>query len=123
MRVISCPPGYVILRDPDRPEDDACVACPPRFYSTEQANFSSDAGALVVRKEVEATSLPWCCLPCPKGSDCTGGAHVEPKANYWRGSPMWCLVHLFSLKSSLPFCDPTLVSARPYSNLVLCTDA
>jgi len=33
------------------------------------------------------------------------------------------VVHLFNLKSSLPLCDPTLVSARPCSILLMCTDA
>ena len=33
------------------------------------------------------------------------------------------VVHLFNLKSSLPLCDPTLVSAPPCSDLLVCTDA
>lgn len=82
-------------------------------YTGETQGRQDDAGALVVRKEVEATSRPWCCLPCPKGSDCTGGAHVEPKANYWRGSPMWCLVDVnlsTGGKTEFAACDSTVAA-------------
>ena len=88
MRVVRCPPGYVILRDEgDRSEIDQCLECPPRYYSSEWAEYSDD-GALVVRKEVEATNGR--CLPCPEGSICDGGAHIVPKKNWWKGTAMWC---------------------------------
>jgi hypothetical protein len=88
MRVASCPAGSIMLRGKGaNSENDRCIVCPPRYYSTLRANYSEN-GPLVIEKEIDATRGN--CQQCPDGSICDGGNHIQPDANYWRGRPMYC---------------------------------
>jgi hypothetical protein len=69
MRILQCPPGYVLGREDKFPDQDRCTECPITFYS------------LVV-----ATSNSTVCKPCPIGADCPGGNFVISKEGYWKKS-------------------------------------
>ena len=64
LRLQSCPAGYVLVRDEDRPAQDQCVQCPPGRYSSVPASYSVAAGGPVLWGPDAATAY-LLCTPCP----------------------------------------------------------
>jgi hypothetical protein len=74
MRLKSCPSGYVLVRNQNRPENDECVKCPPNTYMAEPASFDSGKGVSSTAAILQdGLNL---CLPCPAGSTCNGEDEV-----------------------------------------------
>jgi hypothetical protein len=67
-RLELCPSGHVLVRSPDRPENDECVKCPPNTYMVDQASYKDRKGvspsAAVLQSGLDL------CLSCPPGSVC-----------------------------------------------------
>ena len=72
-RILSCPAGFTMLRDPLSPEQDDCLLCPEGKYRLTP----------VVWQDANSNSLPEC-HACPRGAACPGGNVVEAMANFWR---------------------------------------
>jgi len=72
-RILSCPAGFMMKREPLFPQQDDCVLCPEGTYRLTP----------VVWQDVNNGSLPDC-HSCPTGAVCPGGNVVEAKANFWR---------------------------------------
>jgi hypothetical protein len=61
-RVVSCPPGFALVRNSE-PSADSCKACPPNTYNLDGSRYGG----------VE-TSIDDFCVPCPSsGADCNSG--------------------------------------------------
>jgi len=69
-RLVSCPPGYYMLRDERYPLEDQCLRCDANTYLLDQSNFSA-------------------CLSCPVGATCAGGDDVSTLPGYWRQPDDW----------------------------------
>lgn len=81
LRLLSCPPGYILIRSHADPARENCVACPAKSYLLEQAKVRDGAvtGPWVWAGE-QSSKL---CLPCPTGAVCEG-ARVSSTEGYWR---------------------------------------
>jgi len=69
-RVVSCPPGYYMLREEKYPLEDECVRCEASTYLLDKSNFSA-------------------CLNCPVGATCAGGDDVTALQGFWRQPDAW----------------------------------
>jgi hypothetical protein len=72
-RILSCPPGYTMNREPSSPEQDDCQRCGQNFYRLKPTRW----------QEGPNVSLPPC-YACPKGAKCPGGDVVEADGGYWQ---------------------------------------
>jgi len=78
-RIISCPVGYVLIRDENEPTSDRCVPCAPDTYSVEEAVF----GEKLWERSVENYNKY--CHACPRSrARCTGANDVRPLAGLLR---------------------------------------
>jgi hypothetical protein len=75
MRLMTCPQGYVLVRRPDRPENDECVKCLPNTYMVEAASYETGKGvsssAAILQSGLDL------CRTCPLGSICNGQDEVH----------------------------------------------
>lgn len=91
MRVISCPPGYVLVRDDTDPTLDQCAECPLDYYGLERSVYP---GTIMVAKSIKDltganSNTSSLCLQCPTGATCAG-RQVNIQFDYWRGPDMYC---------------------------------
>jgi len=78
-RIMSCPPGYVLIRDENESSLDRCVPCAPDTYSVEEAVF----GEKLWDRSVENYNKY--CHACPRSrARCTGANDVRPLAGLLR---------------------------------------
>jgi len=71
-RILSCPAGFKMQRDPLFPQLDNCEKCSQNFYLLKPVDWQGPN-----------TTLP-SCSACPKGATCAGGNIVEASAGFWR---------------------------------------
>ncbi len=82
MRVQTCPPGHVLVRNPGRPANDECAACLTNTYRLEQASFATLQG--VTDTQATREGRLDLCLTCPTGSTCPGKAEVTRPSHHIR---------------------------------------
>ena len=83
VRLQSCPKGYILVRNEDRPETDECVLCPRGKYST-QPSFYPREGTPGARYVTDSSLALSFCIECNWiKSTCAGGSDVTPKAGFW----------------------------------------
>ena len=77
-RIVSCPPGYVLIRDEQAPVLDRCILCAADTYSVEEAVF----GERLWGRSIE--NFRQFCHPCPRSkAKCGGGSDIRPLPGYW----------------------------------------
>jgi len=79
MRVIRCPPGYILVRDETVPDLDQCSICPSGKYSAVPALLGN-----VNKSTVSVNDVNEKCSRCPSGAECPGGNQVIPRPGYYR---------------------------------------
>jgi DNA-binding beta-propeller fold protein YncE len=70
-RLNSCPPGYMLYKDPMYPDLDECQKCISGKYS-------------LLSTKISVTSGNASCRLCPFGAECPGGDVVTAKSGFWR---------------------------------------
>jgi hypothetical protein len=71
-RILLCPAGYEMRRDPLFPELDECVRCVQGFYTLQPFRWQGINTSLQT------------CHACPNSATCSGGTDVQAKEGFWR---------------------------------------
>ena len=74
IRLVGCPPGYLLERVESDPVNDQCSMCSAGTYSLEPVQYDPEEAGTV-------SSIG--CLPCPVGAVCQGGADIRALPDYW----------------------------------------
>ena len=90
-RIVRCPAGYELKRDPLFPDQDDCVRCTEGFYLLKPVRWFGP--------KFPNFSLP-ICHPCPTSATCAGGSDVQAKAGYWKLS--WQFLNDFEFIPDAP---------------------
>jgi len=97
-RIVSCPPGYVLVRNQDDPTLDQCAQCPLDFYGLERSVYQGvDGEGVMVSSSVTGHDVAQngsydgsnLCIPCAFGASCSG-FQINILTDYWRGPDMHC---------------------------------
>jgi hypothetical protein len=106
MRVVSCPPGFVLVRDNADATLDQCARCPLEYYSLDRAIYPGEIMVIKTLRDLTTSDngTAALCLPCPAGAVCVG-PEVNVAIGYWRGADMMC-----PMSACDPWvgCDPRL---------------
>lgn len=79
-RLVTCPPGYYMIRKEAYPLEDQCLKCEANTYLLDRNNFSA-------------------CLNCPVGATCDGGNDVTASKGFWKQPDNWTDDPLFGNES------------------------